>query len=412
MQQNRVVCVDIGSDSIKVVVGMKSSEGLELLEKTSVPTKGIAFGVVTDVEKCSQSLKQAFANVKVRENDFIVVGLSSYYVESTKSEQSKFIREGARVCEADMDELFEKAENAYLKEDLKQLDVCLQFYNVDNIRGIQNPAGMSGVKLEATYRIFSCRKTFLGSLEECINLAGFQVGRFTFSSSYLADLLIDEDDKEIQTLILDLGADATRVSLFEEGALLTSFALPFGGRSITMDIKNSYGIAFQQAEKLKKKFSCALAKEADEDIEILFDSKEGKERSWSLRVVELAGVLQCRLDEIFTGIRYQLVKLSLSDSIEKVLFIGGGTNHKQMKEYLENQFNVPAQKAVLRNDVFLNVNTAEFETWKYANVLGMLAFYLQELVMEETEEVSIFQKISTGFRSFFGGKSAGKDTQM
>ncbi|MBS9768885.1 MAG: rod shape-determining protein [Flavobacteriaceae bacterium] len=271
---------------------------------------------------------------------------------------------------------------------------------------------MSGVKLEATYRIFSCRKTFLGSLEECINLAGFQVGRFTFSSSYLADLLIDEDDKEIQTLILDLGADATRVSLFEEGALLTSFALPFGGRSITMDIKNSYGIAFQQAEKLKKKFSCALAKEADEDIEILFDSKEGKERSWSLRVVELAGVLQCRLDEIFTGIRYQLVKLSLSDSIEKVLFIGGGTNHKQMKEYLENQFNVPAQKAVLRNDVFLNVNTAEFETWKYANVLGMLAFYLQELVMEETEEVSIFQKISTGFRSFFGGKSAGKDTQM
>ncbi len=409
--RNRVVCVDIGSDSVKMVVGAKSVEGLELLAQTSVPVQGVTCGVVTDVEKCTQALKKAFANVKARQGDFIVVGLSNYYVESTKSSQSKYVPENKRITEDDLEELFEKAENAYLKEDLEKLDVCLQYYNVDEVRNTQNPVGMKGVKLEAEYRIFSCRKTLLGNIEQCVNDAGFEVYKFVFSPCYLADLIIPEEDKEAGILFVDLGADVTRVTIFVDKALYTSFAMPFGSRSLTMDIKNSYPVTLKQAENLKKQYGCALAELAEENAEVGFKSSD----AWgerSLRVSDMAGVVQCRLDEIFRGIRYQLRKMALEDLIEMVIMIGGGVQQNSMKFYLEKNLSVPAQIAVINENAFNNLDS-EISTCTFSNVLGMLYAELQESQIGTGETSAGFlEKLTGGFRNLFGSKNKGEDTQM
>lgn len=410
MQRNRIVCIDIGSQDIKVVVGLKSVEGLEVLDATSVPVQGVVCGVIADVEKCAQGLKKALNNVKAKETDFLAVGLSNYYVESAKSIQSKYIAEGAKIGEEDLDDLYEKAENAYLKEELELLDVFLQHYHVDDIRGIQNPLGMRGVKLEATYNIFSCRKTLLGNIEQCVNQAGFEVGEFVFSPYYLSEIIFSEEDKESGVLLIDMGAEITRASIFVDNALYASFALPFGSRSITQDIKNSYPVTQKQAERLKKQYSCALAELAEENAEVSFKSSD----AWgerSLRVSELAGVVQCRLDEIMRGIRYQLRKMALEDLVETIILLGGGTAQNSMKEYIEKKFQAPARLATIRVGAFFVDKS--LPALQYANVLGMLFFELNEAhVGSQNDSVGFFEKLSGSFRSLFGGKGKGKDTEM
>lgn len=410
MQRNRIISIDIGSDTIKAVVGTKSAEGFEILNYASVSVQGVVCGVVTDVEKCTQSVKKVLQEVKAKETDFIVVGLGHYYIESTKSIQSSYIAEGAKVSEEDLDALLEKAENAYLKEDLEFLDVFLQYYHVDDVRGIQNPIGMRGVKLEAAYTIFACRKTLLANIEQCVNNAGYQVGDFVFSPYYASEILFTETDKEEGVLVIDCGADLTRVSIFVEGALYASFAVPFGGRSVSIDIKNSYPVTMKQAENLKKQFSCALAELAEENAEVGFKSSD----AWgerSLRVSELAGVVQCRLDEIFRGIRYYLRKMALEDLVESIILTGGGAAQKGIKESIEKKFQVPVHIAKIEEDSFLT--TDALPELKYANALGVLHFELKEETIENFDEKpKFFEKLSEGFRNLFGRKHGEEDTQM
>ncbi len=410
MQRNRIVCIDLGSNTVKAVVGAKNGEILEVVASASVAAQGVVCGVVTDLEKCTNALKKVFDEVKARETDFVVVGLSGYYVESTKSTQSKYIAEGSRVKKDDLYELFEKAEEAYLKEEQKQLDVVLKYYNVDDLSNLQNPEGMQGVKLEALYNIFSYRKTLLKNIEQCIQDAGFSVGKFVFSSCRIADILFSEDEKEIGVLVLDIGADTTRASIFVDNALYASFAVPFGGRSVTLDIKNSYPITLKQAESLKKQFSCALEELAEENTEVGFKSSD----EWggrSLRVSQLAGVVQCRLDEIFRGIRYQLRKLDLEDLIELVVFTGGGAEENAMKDYLGKCFQTPAKIAEIQENLLEGITN--LSATKYANVLGILYHELnQEDTEEEKEFPGFFERVAYGFRNLFGKKSSGEDTKM
>lgn len=410
MQRNRIVSIDIGSHAIKVAVGMKSQEGIEVVGTANVPVQGVVCGVVTDVEKCTQALKKAFVSVKAKETDVFIIGLSNYYVERTKSIQSKYIAEREKIKEDDLDDLYEKAENAYLKEELELLDVCARYYNVDDMHGIQNPVGMQGVKLEATYTIFSCRKTLLANIRECVSKAGGKVDEFIFSPYYSKEILFAEQEQEAGVLVVDLGADVTRASLFVEGALYTSFAVPFGSRSITVDIKNSYPVTAVQAEKLKKQYGCALAELAEENAEVGFKSSD----AWgerSLRVSELGGVVQCRLDEIFRGIRYQLREMNLEDDIESIIIIGAGAAQNSLKEYLEKKFCVAVNFGKLKDGAFVNAN--DLSVLHYANVLGILFFELNEgNYVDYDSSVGFFKKLSGGFSNFFGKKSGGKDTKM
>ncbi len=408
--QNRVVSVDIGSDSLKVAIGAKSSSGLELIACECIKSSGVEFGVVTDIPKFSQVLKQLFSKVKVQSSDFIVVALSSHFVESTESKQFKFIKDGAKISLEDTDALFEKAENAYLKEELELLDVCLQSYSVDSVTDIQNPVGMSATRLEGNYTIFSCRKNFLANFREAFAVAGYRIGRFTFSPPTILDVLLTKEDREMETLFLDLGSDCTRATVFHEGEVRASFALPFGGRSLSLDIKNSYPVSLEQSEQLKKHFSCVLAKNANQEDEVIFTSLDSQERS--LRVVELATVLQCRFDEIFTGIRYQLKKLALDDDLEKIIFLGAGATHSFMKEYLEEKFKIPTAKAVLQEGIFNNLDTEDLDSVKYASVLGVLYLELSHLVVENKVKPSIFKSLKGTISKFWGGTSVGENTEM
>ncbi|PVX50944.1 cell division protein FtsA [Balneicella halophila] len=410
MQRDRVICIDIGSHSIKAVVGTKSFEGHEIIDATLVPAQGVAYGVVNNVEKFTASIKTALKNVKAKENDLIIVGVSNYYVESFRTPQQKFIAEGKKIDHNDLDELYENAENAYLKVELVMLDVFLQHYNVDEIKGIQNPLDMEGIKLEGIYNIFSCSKKLISNIEQCVNNAGFDVAEFIFSPYYASKVIFTEEDKETGVLVIDLGADVTRISLFVDGAMYASFAVPFGSQSVTQDIKSSYPVTMKQADALKKDFSHALADLAEENAEVSFSSAD----AWggrSLRVSQLSAVVQCRLDEIFRGISYQLRKMGLDDFVESITLVGGGALQNSMKEFLEKKFEVPVREAKLREDVF--VDNKNLSALYYANALGMLHYMIDEEIEKEANNQSgFFEKISTGLRSLFGSRGSGDDAKM
>ncbi len=415
MQQNRIVCIDMGSATIKVAVGVKNSDKIELLATTSVAVEGVIRGGITNIEKCTQAFKKAFDAVRVQPDDYIVVGLGNYYVETTKSEQYKYIDEKAVIEQKHLDELYDKAVDAYLQEGLEKLDVFLRYYNADDIQKIQNPLDMRGVvKLEGVYSILSCRKGLLQNIRQCIKELGFEVSEFVFSSYYAKHIVFGADEKQAGVLVLDIGEDITRASIFVENALYTSFATPFGASNLTLDIKNSYPVTLEQAQQLREQFSSALVELAEENSEVVFEATNGwGTDDYSLKVKDLSAVVQCRLDEIFRGVRYQLDKMGLDDLIESIILTGGGSQQNHMEAYIEKNFRTPAKIGTYKSGLYANINKEEYPAWAYANVLGMLQLGLEDIGVEEREDKPNFVSRMFGvFKKSFIGKPKSDDAKM
>lgn len=414
MQRKRIVCVDIGSHTLKAIAGSMNGSKIHVEASVRIASKGVALGMVYDVDRCTEALRELLEKVEAKQDDFIIVGISAYELSIEQSMQTCVFAEHQEIDKECIKDLFAKAEEAYLPVEKELLNVINKFYNVDNARGLINPLGMSGVKIEAVYSVISCRKTILATIEKCFANAGYVVGRTVFAPYYTAQATFTEAEKESKTLLIDIGADNTWVSFYIGGSLRMCFAMPFGSHSLTLDIRGSYPVSLEQAERFKKQFAKALEEQVKENVEVGFYTPGGEGKS--LRVNELSGVVQCRLDEIFRGIRYHLKEVKVLDTIETIVFVGGGSALEGMRNYLGQGFNVEARKGVVVDGLLDENSSLDTKDSSFLSLLGILkeeSLREEEQVVEKDTGGSFRWKgIYDKFKDIFTPKSREEDKEM
>ena len=343
-----VVSVDIGTTKVCVVAGIKNEHGkLEILGLGRVPCDGVIRGVVSNIEKTVKSIREAVQIVErqIKAKIKIVhVGIAGQHIKSLHH-HGILTRDNAHdeISQEDIDKLINDMYKLVLPPGDKILHVIPQEYTVDNERGITEPIGMSGIRLEGNFHIITGQITASNNILRCIKKAGLEVADITLEPIASSMAVLNREEKEAGIVLVDIGGGTTDLTIFYEGVVRHTAVIPFGGYVVTRDIKEGCTIMNYQAEKLKVKFGSALAEEVLENKIITIPGLKGRSPK-EISEKNLALIIQARMEEILEYVMYEIGKSGYRDKlIGGIVLTGGGSRLKHIEDLVEFHTGIPTK---------------------------------------------------------------------
>ncbi len=335
-----VVAVDIGTTKVCVVAGVQNEHGkLEILGLGRVPCDGVIRGVVSNIEKTVKAIREAVQIVErqIKAKIKIVhVGIAGQHIKSLHH-HGILTRDNAHdeISQEDIDKLINDMYKLVLPPGDKILHVIPQEYTVDNERGITEPIGMSGIRLEGNFHIITGQITASNNILRCIKKAGLEVADITLEPIASSTAVLNKEEKEAGIVLVDIGGGTTDLTIFHEGVVRHTAVIPFGGYVVTRDVKEGCTIMNYQAEKLKVKFGSALAEEVLENKIITIPGLKGRAPK-EISEKNLALIIQARIEEILEYVMYEIEKSGYRDRlIGGIVLTGGGSKLKNIEELVE-----------------------------------------------------------------------------
>eukprot|EP01034_Spumella_vulgaris_P001027 gene1026-1363_t len=89
--------------------------------------------------------------------------------------------------------------------DQQILHVVPQEYVVDGQEGIQDPIGMSGVRLEAKVHMVTGTLSAAQNLYKCVERCGLTVERLVLQHLASADAVLSADERDLGICLVDIG---------------------------------------------------------------------------------------------------------------------------------------------------------------------------------------------------------------
>ena len=216
MARERIAALDLGTTRTVVLIGEIADDGLRILGKGASRSRGLRRGVVVNMDEAARSIGEALraaeqdAGARVNE---VFVGFSGEHIESVNSSGAVAIASdvGRGVTREDVFRAREAATALKIPSDRQVIHVLAQDHIVDDQRGIPDPCGMSGVRLEVRVHIVTGAVTPLRNVRNCIGQSGMQVRELVLDTIAAGESALTSDEKELGVVLLDL-AEARRRS--------------------------------------------------------------------------------------------------------------------------------------------------------------------------------------------------------
>jgi len=344
-QENIIVGLDIGTTKICAVVGEISGKDLNIIGIGTNPSIGLRKGVVVNIESTVDSIKKAVEEAELMagcEISSVYAGIAGGHITGFNSRGIIAIK-GPEITRNDVDRVIDAARAVAIPMDREVIHVLPQEYIVDDQTGIQNPIGMSGVRLEAKIHIVTGAVASAHNIVKCANRAGLDVCDIVLESLASGEAVLTPEEKELGVALLDLGGGTTDLAIFSEKNIKHTFVLALGGNNLTNDIAIGLRAPIAEAEKIKIKYGSCLAQNisSDESIEI---PGMGGRKSRKLPRQILGEILEPRMEEIFTLIKREIYRAGMENVIASGLVVTGGSALLQdVSEVAEAIFNLPTR---------------------------------------------------------------------
>jgi len=329
-----VVALDIGTTKVCCLAGRKNTHGkLEILGVGKVESVGVLRGVVSNIEKTVNAIREAVEicerQARMKFNT-VNVGIAGQHIKSLQH-RGILTRESDHneIARRDIDRLVNDMFKLVLPPGDKIIHVFPQEFTVDNEQGISDPIGMCGVRLEANFHIITGQITAVNNIFRCIEKAGLKVSDLTLEPIASADAVLFEEEKQAGVALVDIGGGTTDITIFHEGIIRHTAVIPFGGNVITADIKEGCTVMQPQAEKLKVRFGSALASEVYDNRIITIPGLRGREHK-EISEKNLARIIQARMEELLDYVLWEVRRSGYERKlIGGIVLTGGGAllNH-------------------------------------------------------------------------------------
>ncbi len=326
--------IDVGSDKISTIIASVSENKVSVIGVSgAVLSKGVGKGVITDiddaVEAISHSLERAerMAGVSVS-SAFVVVNGS--HIETLNSHGVVAVsHQGNEIMHEDVLRVTEAAQAVSLPSSREIIHVIPRGFIVDGQDGIRDPNGMSGIRLEVETNIVHGSSMVIRNLVKCISQVGVNVEDLIFSGLAAGEAVLTDTEKELGTLLVDIGGGTTSVTAFVEGSPAYSRVFPIGGRHITNDLAIGLRARLEAAEKIKlrvsdEKPSLSTLTPGNGNDEL--DVAEFGLDSATFPKKYLYKIIDARLEEIFRLVAMDLNKAGFSEKLPAGAVVTGGAS--------------------------------------------------------------------------------------
>ena len=324
-RQRYIAGLDLGTQNIKaLVINKKEGEPAEIVFQTQRESSGVRRGVVIGPEEVSEAIKEIFSRVKEetqRDIDSVYVNVSGSHLFTNPSHGLISVsRADRKVSQEDIQRVLQETQALSLSSNRKIFDVVTKEFVVDGERGIKEPLGLEGVRLEAEALVLGGFVPYLDNLTQAILSSGLQILDMIPSPLASSRACLTKKQKEQGVALIDMGAGTTSLAVFEEGDLAHLTVFPMGSANITSDIAIGLKTDFEIAEKIKIEYGVCLAPRSQkkEKIEV------GEEDPLVFTHKQLAHIVETRVLEIFNEINKELKKISKERALPAGIVLTGG----------------------------------------------------------------------------------------
>lgn len=368
-----IVGLDIGTTKICAAVGEATPDGVDIVGIGNSPSTGLRNGVVVNIENTVQSIKKALEEAELMagcEIRSVYAGIAGSHIKGHNSDGVIAVK-GGEVTQRDMERVLDAAKAVAIPQDREVIHILPQEYIVDSQRGIVDPLGMSGVRLEVKVHIVTGAVTSAENIVRSCHRSGLDVADIVLESIASADAVLTNEEKEIGVALVDIGGGTTDIAVFVDGSIKHTSVLGLGGQYLTKDVSQGLRTSTQNAEKIKIRYGCALPEMVSPDEIIEVPSVGGRENRLLSRQV-LAEICGPRMEEILTLVDRDLTNSGCKTLIGAGVVLTGGTSLLEGTEEMGEQiFNLPTRIGYPRNIGGLRdvVNSP-----KFATAVGLLCF--------------------------------------
>ena len=344
-QDHIIVGLDIGTTKICTVVGEMSGSDINIIGIGTHPSIGLRKGVVVNIESTVESIKKAVEEAELMagcEISNVYAGIAGGHITGFNSRGIVAIK-GAEVVQSDVDRVIDAARAVAIPMDREVIHVLPQEFIVDDQPGIQNPIGMSAVRLEAKIHIVTGAVTSAHNIVKCVNRAGLDVCDIVLESLASGEAVLTEEEKQLGTALLDLGGGTTDLAIFAGNNIKHTFVLALGGNNLTNDIAVGLRAPVTEAEKIKKKYGTCVARNINTEETIEVPGMGGRKPRKLPRQI-LGEVLEPRMEEIFTLVKREIYRAGMENAMTSGWVLTGGTALLEgVIEVAESVFNLPTR---------------------------------------------------------------------
>ncbi|ALS21373.1 MULTISPECIES: cell division protein FtsA [Paenibacillus] len=321
-----IVSLDIGTSKVRAIIGEVVNGTINIIGVGSADSQGIRKGAIVDIDQTVQSIRSAvdhaerMVGIQIAE---VYVGISGNHISLQSSHGVVAVsNEDREIGDDDIERVIQAARVIPLAPEREIIGVVPNQYVVDGTDQIHDPRSMIGVRLEVEATIITGTKTAIHNLLRVVEKSGLKVAGLVLLSLAAGHLALSKDEKAIGTALVDIGAGATTIAVFNENNLVATTTLPIGGEYITNDI--AYGLRTQAdiAEKIKQKFGCAMVEHAADD-QVFKVNRLGSNVDKEYSQVDLANIIEPRVQEIFHLIKMEVLRLGFSDLPGGYVLSGG-----------------------------------------------------------------------------------------
>lgn len=397
-----IVGLDIGTTKICAVVGLQKDKSVEILGMGSHPSEGLRKGVVVNIEATVESIKKAVAEAELMsscEITSVITGIAGGHIKGFSSHGVLAVR-GREVTAKDKERVVDAARAVAIPTDREVIHILPQEFILDGQKGIQDPVGMSGVRLEAKVHMVTGAVASAHNLIKCCNQAGLDVADIVLQSLASAEAVLSDEEMSLGAALIDFGGGTTDLAIFGSGAIKHTAGLALGGINLTTDLAVGLRTPMAEAEKLKTGFGCAMSDMAGKDEMVNVPGVGGRQPRKAQRRL-LAEILEPRVEELLTLLQMEIERSGFKNQIAGgVVLTGGSAQLDGLVEMSEQIFNMPAR---LGSPMGVAGLADVVSNPKYSTAVG-LALYGAHNKNEEKfriRDANIFNRITGRMRRWF-----------
>ena len=365
-------CIDIGSDSIKIVVCELYHERYNLLATATIKSKGIKKGLITDVNEAKNCVKKGFEQIesmlgfKIKK---VIAIIPSYFAEFTMIKGEIDIK-SEKITGEDIVRVLQTAMRSHLDDTKEMVTIIPIDFGLDN-EVTTEPLGKVSTVLKTRGILATAPRKNIYSVVNLLNALGIEVIDISFGA--IGDINTFMDDNVVNTIsaVVNIGSEKTEVSLYNKGIIVKHSIVNMGSKSVDHDIAYMYKVNMETSRELKEKF--ALTQKSSSSLNEFKEAKNKDGEVIKINQYELSEIVISRLDEILSLVNQELNTLT-SHKPNFIFITGGITNMINFQQICREKLGKCA--------IIGSVNLIGLRNNKFSSAIGNIIYFVNKLKLK------------------------------